>query len=146
MRLQEIMTKNVITAQPNTTVTDAAKIMQAHNVGAIPVCDQNKKVLGIITDRDIVVRSIANNGDPKTTTIDGLMTKEVVTAEPDMDAEEAARLMARHKIRRLPVVQNGRLVGIVAIGDLATHRVSVHEAAEALTEISQPSRPMNVMQ
>lgn len=145
MKLQDIMTTNIVSVSCDNTVLDVAKVMQAHNIGSVPVCDPNGKVLGIVTDRDIVVRNIANNGDPNTTAVKDMMTAEVVSGSPMMDVDSAARLMAEHKIRRLPVVQNDRLVGMVAIGDLATiHRYS-DEAGEVLSDISDPSRPTNLM-
>lgn len=146
MKLQEMMTTNVITIDQNNTALEASKIMQAHNIGFIPVCSGDNKVLGVITDRDIVVRCIANNGNPATTPIQNLMTTEVVYGQPTMDGDEAASLMAQHKIRRLPVVQNDKLIGIVAIGDLATRYRLTEEAGQALSEISEPSRPANLIQ
>jgi len=146
MELQDIMTTQVAVVGPDNTVLDACKLMQIHNVGALPVCQHDGKVLGIVTDRDIVVRNIANGGDPKTTPVRTVMTKDVICANPSMEVEEAAELMAQHKIRRLPVVQNDRLVGMVSIGDLATRYRFVEEAGEALSEISEPSRPVNIMQ
>ncbi|SFP86202.1 CBS domain-containing protein [Caldicoprobacter faecalis] len=146
MELQDIMTTQVAVVGPDNTVLDACKLMQIHNVGALPVCQHDGKVVGIVTDRDIVVRNIANGGDPKTTPVRTVMTKDVICANPSMEVEEAAELMAQHKIRRLPVVQNDRLVGMVSIGDLATRYRFVEEAGEALSEISEPSRPVNIMQ
>jgi CBS domain-containing protein len=145
MKLQDIMTTHVATVAPENTVLDASKVMQIHNVGSVPVCDPNGKVLGIVTDRDIVVRNIANDGDPKTTRVEDMMTRDVIFGAPSMDADEAARLMAQNQIRRLPVVQNDRLVGIVAIGDLATRFQLSDEAGQVLSNISEPSRPENMM-
>lgn len=146
MKLKGIMTTHVATIGPDNSVLDASKLMQAHNIGALPVCQQDGKVIGIVTDRDIVVRNIANEGDPKTTPVKALMTEEVISANPSMDVEEACDLMARHKIRRLPVVQNDRIVGMVSIGDLAVRYRFTDEAGEALSEISEPSRPENIIQ
>lgn len=146
MKLKDIMTTQVATIGPDNTVLDAAKLMQAHNIGAIPVCQQDGKVLGIVTDRDIVVRNIANDGDPKTTQVEALMTKEVIFGAPTMEAEDAVGLMAEHQIRRLPIVQNDRLVGMISIGDLATRYRFTVEAGQALSEISEPSRPVNILQ
>ncbi len=146
MKVRDVMTTNVATVAPEKTVSDTARVMQAHNVGAVPVCQQNGIVVGIVTDRDIVVRCIANNGDPKTTQVKDVMTQEVITASPDLDTEEAARTMAQYKIRRLPVVENGTLVGVISIGDLATRHLLQDEAGEALSEISEPSKPMNLIQ
>mgnify|MGYP001174296393 CR=1 FL=1 len=145
MKIKDIMTTRVAFVAPDNSVLDAAKLMQAHNIGALPVCMQDGKVIGIITDRDIVVRNIANGGDPKTTPVKTLMTQEVITANPSMDAEEACELMARHRIRRLPVVQNDRLVGMVSIGDLAVRYRFVEEAGEVLSEISEHARPENMV-
>jgi CBS domain-containing protein len=145
MKVKEVMTTKLIVLSPDNTVMDVAKIMQAHNIGAIPVCSEDR-IVGIVTDRDIVVRNIANNGDPATTKVKDMMSPDVVTATPEMTGDEAARIMAHYKIRRLPVVDGDKLVGIVAIGDLATTRYLNDEAGQALGEISSPSRPMNMMQ
>jgi len=146
MRVKEIMTTNIAALAPDNTILDAAKAMQAHNIGCMPVCQPGGKIAGIITDRDIVVRNIANNGDPKTTKVKDVMTKNVITVEPDADVDAAAEIMAKNKVRRLPVVQNGSIVGMLAIGDLATRNILNTEAGEALSEISEPSKPMNIMQ
>lgn len=146
MKVKDIMTKNVATIGPDNTVLDASKVMQTHNVGAVPVCQQDGKVVGIVTDRDIVVRCIANDGDPKTTKIKDMMTPNVISAEPSMDADTAAQIMANNKIRRLPVLNNGIIAGMIAIGDLATKHVLQNEAGDALSEISEPAKPFNMMQ
>jgi CBS domain-containing protein len=145
MQVKEIMSTNIVAVAPDNTILDAAKAMQSHNIGCMPVCEPGGKVAGILTDRDIVVRNIAGNGDPKTTLVKDVMTKNVITAEPDMDVNTAADIMAKNKIRRLPVLQNGSIVGMIAIGDLATQNKFHTEAREALSEISEPSRPMNLM-
>lgn len=146
MQVKEIMTNNIAALAPNNTILDAAKSMQAHNIGCMPVCQPDGKIAGIITDRDIVVRSLANNGDPKTTLVKDVMTKNVITAQPDMDVSTASELLATNKIRRLPVIKNDTLVGMIAIGDLATRNIFHNEAGQALSEISEPSRPANMMQ
>lgn len=144
MKISDIMTTNVATLEPQATVMDAAKVMQAHNIGSIPVCNKDHQLLGIVTDRDIIVRNIANDGDPRTTKLDALMTKQVVWAEPDMDINQAIQLMIQTKIRRLPVVKNMKLVGIIALGDLATNIKADQRAGDALSQISTPSRPINM--
>jgi CBS domain-containing protein len=146
MKVKDIMTTNIAALAPDNTILDAAKSMQSHNIGCMPVCLPDGKVTGIITDRDIVVRNLAENGDPKTTLVKDVMTKNVITAQPDMDVYTVAETFATHKIRRLPVVQNDALVGMIAIGDLATRHIFHNEAGQALSEISEPSRPMNMMQ
>ena len=146
MQVKEIMTTNIAAVAPDSTVLEAAKAMQAHNIGCMPVCQPGGKIAGIVTDRDIVVRNIANNGDPKTSRIKDVMTKNVITAEPGMDVGTAADIMSKNKIRRLPVVQDGSVIGMIAIGDLATRNMFHTEAKEALSDISEPSKPMNMMQ
>lgn len=140
MKVKDIMTKSVAYTNPNATLTEVAQLMQKHNVGSIPVLDQNG-VMGIVTDRDIVVRNIAHGKNPQQTPVKDVMTSSVTTVTPDMDMDEVSRMMASHQVRRLPVVENNRLVGIVAIGDLATETRFHTEASEALSEISIPSKP-----
>jgi CBS domain-containing protein len=138
MKIKDIMTKSVASVNPTATLADAAKLMQQHNVGSIPVCDQNG-VVGIITDRDIVVRNVATGGNPGSTQVKDIMTAQVTTAAPDMDVDDVSRMMASNQIRRVPVVDNNRLVGMVALGDMAVDQRFDTEASEALTEISKPN-------
>ncbi|HHY90180.1 MAG TPA: CBS domain-containing protein [Clostridiales bacterium] len=141
MKVKDLMTNQVATADPNMPVNQVASQMKDYNVGSIPVCDQNGRLLGIVTDRDIVLRSVAS-GNLQANAQD-VMTKNIVYATPDMDVHEAARLMAEHQIRRLPVVQNGKITGILSIGDLATVNIYANEAGDALSEISKPSTPFS---
>ncbi len=136
MKIREFMTKNVITCSPDTTCFEAAKDMKSHDIGSMPVV-QNNKLTGVITDRDIVIRCIAANEDPKTTTVTTCMSKSPVTCSPETDAHEAARLMASEQVRRLPVVENGSLIGMVALGDLAVIDIHIDEAGDALSDISE---------
>jgi CBS domain-containing protein len=140
MKVKDIMTKNVSYVNPLTTVTETAQLMQKHNVGSIPVCDQSG-VVGIVTDRDIVVRSVAHGTDPHTLTVKDVMTSDVSSVSPDTDVDEITDMMSKHQIRRLPVVENNRIVGMVSLGDMATSMDFTMEASDALTEISKPSRP-----
>ncbi|HHW00025.1 MAG TPA: CBS domain-containing protein [Clostridiaceae bacterium] len=140
MKVKDIMTKNVAYVNPMSTVVDAARLMQKHNVGSIPVCDQNG-VVGIVTDRDIVVRNVAHGNNPQSTTVKDVMTSQVVTATPDMDVKDVSEIMAKQQVRRLPVVENNMLVGIVALGDVAADTRFDMEASEALSEISRPAKP-----
>jgi len=143
LKVKDIMTKSVAYINPASNIVEAAQLMQKHNVGSIPVMDQNG-LLGIVTDRDIVVRNIAHGKDPHTTPVRDVMTTQVATVSPDMDIRDVSSLMAQQQIRRVPVIENNRLVGMVSIGDLATNRWADTEAAEALTEISKPSKPMKM--
>jgi CBS domain-containing protein len=136
MKVQQIMTTDVKCCQPKQTIQDAAKVMASENCGSVPVCDNNK-VVGMITDRDIVVNAIAKG--TTTSTVRECMSTNIVTCTPDTDAHEASTLMARHQIRRLPVVNaQGELCGICAIGDLATVDIHINEAGDALSKISEP--------
>jgi CBS domain-containing protein len=140
MKVRDLMTTNVTAANINSSVTEIAKNMKDLNVGAIPVCDNSNNVVGIVTDRDIVLRNVADGGNK--TKAQDVMSGHVVSVAPDTHAHEAARIMAENQIRRLPVVENGKLVGILSIGDFATQDIYVNEAGEALSSISTPSRPM----
>jgi CBS domain-containing protein len=140
LKLRDLMTQNVRTCRPDSPLTDVARIMSEVNCGAVPVSD-GQTVVGMITDRDIVLRAVAQGRDIRSTTARECMTTPVVTAGSNMDAHEAANLMAQRQIRRLPVVDGDRLTGIVALGDMATARIHADEAAEALSDISQPAQP-----
>jgi CBS domain-containing protein len=140
MKIGDIMTRDVRTIDRNSTVEQAARMMKELNVGSIPVTE-NGNVIGIITDRDVVLRNVADERTAADTRVEEVMSKTVVTATPDMDVHRAADLMAQNQIRRLPVVENNRMVGIVSIGDLAVRNIYENEAGEALSSISKPSRP-----
>ncbi len=139
MKIRELMTTDIITCTPTSSVMEVAKHMKTSDVGSIPVVD-NHRLVGMITDRDIVIRCIALGLDPNTTKSEDCMTKNPVTVSPDTDAHEAADLMSSEQIRRLPVVENGNLVGICALGDLAVVDIHVNEAGDALSGISEQSR------
>lgn len=135
--VESIMTRQVATVTPDQSVQEAAQLMNEHNVGAIPVVE-NGKVKGIITDRDIALRTTAQGLTPSTP-VSQVMTSDVVTGAPNMSVDEAAKVMAKNQIRRLPIVQNNALCGIVALGDIATNQAYDEAAEQALSEISEPS-------
>ena len=138
VKVKQIMTTDVSTVAPTDTVTKAASIMGQLDVGSIPVIDNNK-VVGIVTDRDIILRGVAN-GKGANQHISEVMTTSVKCATPDMDVHTVAEIMAENQVRRLPVVENDKLVGIVAIGDLAVENIFENEAGEALHTISMGVR------
>lgn len=140
MRIGDLMTRNVATVRPDSSVSEAAKLMSQHNVGSIPVCEGNR-IVGILTDRDITLRNVAAGANPDQTKVRDIMSTDLVTGNPQMDIHEAAHIMAQRQIRRLPVVENGNLVGIVAIGDIAVEPKFGDEAGEALSNISKPASP-----
>ena len=140
MKLRDLMTKNVRTCKMDDPVTEAARIMSEVNCGAVPVVN-NGRLVGMVTDRDIVLRVVAKGTDAKNARCGDICTRDVTHCTPDTDAHEAADLMSRKQIRRLPVVENDALVGIVALGDMATVNIHVNEAGQALSQISEPARP-----
>ncbi|MBM7854851.1 CBS domain-containing protein [Desulfohalotomaculum tongense] len=139
-KLQDIMTQNVATVSPQQTVAEAAQIMSQYNVGSVPVV-QNGKPVGIITDRDIALRVASKGQSAGTVQVQSVMSTNVVTGSPEMDVHQAASMMAQNQIRRLPVVENGQLAGIVSLGDLAVENIYQNEAGQALSDISKPSQP-----
>ena len=136
MKLQELMTPNPIWISPETPVSTAARILAKYNIGMLPVCTPQGRLRGLLTDRDIVTRCLASGRDPTQTGVRDVMTRRIVSASPAMETSAAAHLMGREQIRRLPVVEDGRLRGIVSLGDLAGWEETSLDASDALTEIS----------
>ncbi|HWC17271.1 MAG TPA: CBS domain-containing protein [Terriglobales bacterium] len=136
MKVSDLMTTEVETVRMDSTLEEVASIMKVDNIGAVPVVDEDDDLVGIITDRDIVVRCIADGKNPAETNVEEVLTHELETIEPDADIEEAARLMADKQIRRLPVCEDGDLVGMLSIGDLAVKSPQVEASGDALREIS----------
>lgn len=134
------MTDQVAFVTPDTPVTEAAQLMQKHNIGVLPVCE-GRNVVGILTDRDIVVRNVAHQQDPSLTPVRNIMTTQVEAVSPDTTLNQAAEIMAEKQVRRLPVLEENQLVGIVSLGDLATQAKYDVELSRTLGEISVPSRP-----
>lgn len=140
-KLKEIMTPNVEVIAPKSTVQEVAKKMKDLNVGAIPVYDGNK-LFGMITDRDLVIRVLADGRDPKTVLVSDAMSTEVVFCFEDEDIERASQLMAQHQIRRLPILSSTKtLVGIVALGDVAVHGKNPETSGDVLQQVSTPAHP-----
>ncbi|WP_246940298.1 CBS domain-containing protein [Bacillus pinisoli] len=137
--VRDIMTTNVEFCTPLDNIYEVAVKMKDLNVGAIPICEDDK-LIGMITDRDLVVRGYAekHSGSFEVTKV---MSDHLITVKPDTSLEEASRIMSEKQIRRLPVVENGQLVGIVALGDLAVNQMSDESAGHALSEISEPTHP-----
>lgn len=140
MKLREMMTKNVIRIHPEEPVEVAARTLTQYNIGALPVCGRDGQLYGMVTDRDLVTRCMAAGRNPGSMKVRDVMTGQVISAGPDMEASAAAHLMGRQQVRRLPVVENGKLCGMVSLGDLAGREESLMDAADALTEISENLR------
>ena len=136
MKLRDIMASPVIRIHPDESVAVAARRLERYNIGILPVCGNDGTVCGLVTDRDLVTRCLAAGRNPANTPVREVMTSQVITARGDMDAGVAAGLMGRAQIRRLPVVENGRLCGMVSLGDLAQREQTVYDASDALVEIS----------
>jgi CBS domain-containing protein len=116
--IKEVMTRDVRACEPSATVAEAAKVMAQEDVGPVPIVEDGR-LAGIVTDRDIVVRVVAEGRDPNTTTVREIASTKLVTVSPDDDLDEALKLLAERQVRRLPVVEGDRLVGIVAQADIA---------------------------
>lgn len=136
MTLREIMSCNVIKVSEEEPVAVAARMLDRYNVGVLPVCSADGRLTGVVTDRDLVTRCMAPGKESAKTKVQDVMTANVVTAAPETEVCAAARMMARSQIRRLPVVANGKLQGMVSLGDLAQHAESCMEAGDALSDIS----------
>ena len=136
MKLREIMTECVVRIHPEESVAVAARALARYNVGALPVCGNDGRLCGVVTDRDLVTRCIAAGRAPNGTAVRDVMTTQVVSAAPDTDTVTAARMMGQQQIRRLPVLENGRLCGMVSLGDLAKREETSYDAIDALTGIS----------
>lgn len=134
--IRDIMTDDVECCTLLDNIFEVATKMKEWNVGAIPIVD-GEKLVGMITDRDIVVRGVAEK-HPGSTKVEDIMSEQLVTVTPDMNTREAAQLMAENQVRRLPVVEGDRLVGIVALGDFAVRDLTDDQAKKALSEISEP--------
>lgn len=121
MKVKDCMCDSVNTVKPDTTVNDCAKIMCENHIGCVPVCDCENKVVGIVTDRDILLRNVACDKDAKNTKISDIMTTNVKCCDCNADVKEAEKLMANEQIRRIPIVDNNKIVGILTLGDLAAN-------------------------
>jgi CBS domain-containing protein len=137
--IREVMTESVVTAEPATSVREVAELMRERNVGSVVLCDGGRPV-GFITDRDLAVSVLADGRDPSDHVGDHA-SAPVVTVGPEMGVEDAAELMVRHGIRRLPVVDGGRLSGIVTLDDLAVRTGDLELAQSMLTEITRAALP-----
>ncbi len=141
MKVSELMTRKVEATHPQAGLAEAAMSMRTHDVGSLPVVD-NDILVGIVTDRDIAIRAVAEGRDLSTSLVDDVMTKTVAHAYDDQEIEEAVELMASWQVRRLPVLNHQRrLVGILAMADLALDGRDPKDAQRALQAVSQPIRP-----
>ena len=137
--VRDAMTEDPRSIGKSVSVVEAARLMREQDIGSLPITD-DEKLVGMITDRDITTRVVAEAADPKMTSVGDVYSRDLISVEPDKDLEEAVQLMARHQVRRLPVVENDRLVGIVAQADIAlTLRENETKTGELVEAISQPT-------
>jgi len=136
MKVRDIMTQNVITVEENYSLGRAAELMRQYNIGILPVVSDGK-VLGVITDRDIVTRAVAKGDDISQLKVSDCMSKSIVFANPEQQIDAAAKTMAAQQIRRVPVVDEGKLCGIISLGDISKNGFDT-EVSQALCEISKP--------
>ena len=142
MQVKEIMTSGVECTQPNATLREAARIMRDMDVGPLPVCGDDDRLAGIITDRDITVRAVAEGKDPDATPVRDVMTPKIIYCYEDQDVSDAAHMMEQNQVRRLVVLNHDkRLVGIVSLGDLAVDTGDEQLAGHTLEAVSEPAAP-----
>ncbi len=143
MKVRECMCNEVACVNPNSTISDVAKLMLDRHVGCIPVCD-NDKVVGLVTDRDLILRSLACEKDIKKTPVSEVMTTKVFNVSPDAEVSEARKIMCDCQIRRVPVIENDMLVGIITLGDLANNQnvtsQEVSDTVEGICKCHQNSK------
>ena len=136
MKVKDCMQKDVQYVTPETTVQDVAKLMQNKHIGCVAVCNKNKNLVGLVTDRDLILRSLACEKDIKETPVSEVMTTNIYKTTPEAESQEVVRIMCDSQVRRVPVIENGTLVGIVTLGDLANNnKINNQEAYSALDGI-----------
>ena len=141
-KCNDVMTKNPVCCRPDDMVAKVAKLMQSENIGSIPVIEneQTRKLAGIVTDRDLAMKIVAEGRDAKSTKVEAVMTRQVVTCRAGDDLQKALDAMAEHQLRRIPIVDDDvRIVGIIAQADVATRVNQPEKTAAVVREISQPN-------
>lgn len=137
MQVKDLMMRHVVCVSPEDSVSSAAILLRRYNVGALPVLSREGKLRGMVTDRDIVTRCVAEDELPETSRVREIMTRGIVTVDEDADVREAARLMAGGRIRRLPVMRGDLVVGMLSLGDLTRAHTARAELSAALAEICE---------
>ena len=138
LKAYEVMTHPLAICAPEASVTDVAATMRDRDIGDVLIVEDGK-LRGIVTDRDLALQALTGQDDPKQTPVRKYMSTKVVTGEPAWELDQVTRIMAKHQIRRLPIVQDGKLVGIVSLGDVAQHEDQKHGVAKSLQAISAPN-------
>ena len=122
MKVKDCMCKEVVFVKPDCNTEECAKLMCENHIGCIPVCDESKKVVGLVTDRDILLRTVGCGKEIKNTPVSDIMTCNVDCCSPETDVCDAEKVMSQNQIRRLPVIQNGQVVGMLTLGDLVGNK------------------------
>ena len=136
MQVRDLMSQGVVSITPGESAALAARLLSRHNVGSLPVCGEDGRLRGIVTDRDIVLRCVAAEEDPSKVPVRDIMSRNCAVVSPNDDAREASRMMAAAQVRRLPVTEEGKVVGMVSLGDLAVSQAYDMEASKARADIS----------
>ncbi|WP_419026339.1 CBS domain-containing protein [Emergencia sp.] len=137
MTVKELMTTSVCFLKPDASISDAAALMKKNNIGIVPICDNRGCLLGLVTDRDILMRvSTADAASVELTKITDIMTTNLVTISPEMNVHDAACLFSKKKVHRLPVLENGRLVGMLSLTDLAKKKIFLAEVGDIMGAIA----------
>jgi len=142
--VRHAMTSDLKTAKPEMTAADAAGLMRNFDTGVVPVVQDDGVLVGLVTDRDLVVRVVADREDPNSVRLGDIATKSVVSATPDMNISEARDLMAEHQVRRLPVMKDDRIVGIISLGDVALADASKRAVGDVLEDVSESPQTTDV--
>ena len=143
MQVKDIMSKDIVSLNSQDSVERAAQIMKQFDVGSIPICN-SKNLVGIITDRDITLNCVASSANANEQKICDYMSSTPVTGTPEMDVHDAAKIMSQEQVRRLPIVENGKLVGMVSLGDISLEPTLQDNAEKALKNISEPGTNNNI--
>ena len=137
MKVKECMCSSVWAAKPETTIYDIAKLMETNQIGCVPICDANNDLVGLITDRDIVLRGVGCDKNTKTTPVSEIMTTNICTCDPEAEVYDVECAMSQNQVRRIPVVENNKVVGILTIGDLAhyNNKIGKQEVCNTISNI-----------
>ena len=138
MVVKELMSANICFTKPDASVFDAAVLMKKYDIGFVPVCDNNGALLGLLTDRDILLKTLRDEKGPDITlSVSDIMTKEVCTVSSDTDIHDAACIFGEKKVRRLAVVENSRLVGVLSLSDLAKKKIFLAEVGDIMGSLAK---------
>jgi len=144
LKVEDAMVKEVITIDEKSTIKEAADVMNRFEIGCL-IATRNRKAVGILTERDLLTRVVSQTKNPRKTKVETVMSKPLIVVEPDMDLEEAAKLMFKLKIKKLPVVESGRLVGLVTLTDLARFQPQMIRILKKLSKQMAPKRMKKVV-